>query len=128
MLHQLELRTLVLGVHLGCGADERKEPQEVAFTVTFRFSEMPKACVSDELGESIDYSQVSDAIVNAVSGREFKMIEHLAYVVFQSIKSIAETSTKSSGVKDVAVRLEIHKLNPPVRDLRGGSLYTMGEF
>lgn len=121
MVHQLEIKSLVLGVHLGCEADERRLPQEVAFSVAFRFRSMPMGCRTDELQDSICYAEVSEAIAESVaSPREFKLIERLAFVVFERLKE---------RVGDQAlIKLEVHKLHPPVEKLRGGSIYTMGEF
>lgn len=121
MLHQLEIRSLVLGVHLGCEAEERRIQQNVAFSVAFRFRSMPEGCKTDELKDSICYAKVSEAIEETVaSPREFKLIEHLAYVIFERLK-------KLSG-DQAAIKLQVHKLHPPVEKLEGGSVYVMGDF
>lgn len=120
MLHQLEIRSLVLGVHLGCGAEERREPQDVSFSVAFRFHEAPLGCKTDELSDSICYADAAQVISETIAGREFKLIEFLATEIFDGLKKL------SGG--QALVRLEVHKLNPPVEHLRGGSVYTLGDF
>ena len=52
-IYTLEIRKLVLGVHLGCGADERLNAQEVSFSAKFRFASMPKGSDTDELSDSL---------------------------------------------------------------------------
>lgn len=120
MLHQLEIRALVLKVRLGWEAVERKVPQDVSFSVSLRFDRMPEGCRTDELSDSLCYGDVSELIARNIESREFKLIEHLAFVLFEEIKKLAGAS--------VRVRLEVHKLHPPVENLRGGSVYTIGDF
>jgi len=120
MFHQLEIRALVLKVRLGWEAEERRVPQDVSFSVVMRFDRMPEGCRTDELSDSICYGDVSDVIARNIEGREFKLIEHLAFVLFGEIKKLAGAA--------VRVRLEVHKLKPPVEHLHGGSVYTIGDF
>ena len=120
MQYILEIRDLVLPVHLGCEAEEREVPQEVAFSVAVRMPGRPQACVTDDLNDSICYAEISEVILKQVVGREFKLIEYLAQEVFQAIKAMRTS--------DFLMRLEIHKLHPPVANLRGGSFFSIGEF
>ena len=120
MIYLLEIRSLVLGVHLGCEAVERVQAQDVAFSVQLRFHRAPKGAQTDEISDSVCYADVSQAVRKVITGREFKLIERLGHAVFDEVKMLAG--------EQAAVRVEVHKLNPPVADLRNGSVYTVGEF
>ncbi len=119
-IYTLEIRKLVLGVHLGCSADERSNAQDVSFSARFRFASIPAGANTDELSDSLCYAQVSDLILSTVTGREFKLIEHLGHVVFTNLKTLAGS--------DIRIELEVHKLNPPVMHLRDGSAFTISEI
>ena len=118
--YTLEIRKLVLGVHLGCGADERINKQDVSFSAKFRFATMPRGADTDELSDSLCYAQVSDLIQTTIENREFKLIEHLGHVIFKNLKGLAGP--------DIRIELEVHKLNPPVQNLRDGSAFTISEL
>ncbi len=118
--YTLEIRKLVLGVHLGCGAEERFKQQDVSFSAKFRFSGMPKGAETDELDDSLCYARVSDLILATVKGREFKLIEHLGHVIFKNLKILVGP--------EILIELVVHKLNPPVMHLREGSAFTISEL
>lgn len=119
-LHELEIRDLVVGVRLGCEAEERRVPQEVAFTVAFRFHLQPEACHSDELADTVCYADVSQLIEDVIRDREFHLIEYLAAEIFTRLSARFESRA--------LLRLQVHKLRPPVDGLRGGSIYRISQF
>ena len=118
--HLLEIRQLVLQVHLGCSREERFNAQDVAFSAKFQFASLPLGAETDEIADSLCYAEVSAIILAAVTGREFKLIEHLGHVIFEKLKLLA--------CVDVRMELHVHKLHPPVANLRGGSVFTISEF
>lgn len=129
MYHQLEIRSLVLKVRLGVTAEERRLPQEVAFSVWLRFTELPSACLNDDLAGSVDYGALCAEIENCVDGREFQLIEFLAHEVSAAIRSKIRGEVKEESGKDqVLMKLEVHKMYPPVPSLQGGSAFVMGDF
>ncbi len=118
--HILEIRQLVLQVHLGCSREERFNAQDVSFSAKFQFSSLPLGADTDEITDSLCYAQVSDLILVTVTGREFKLIEHLGHIVFERLKVLAGD--------DMQIELNVHKLNPPVLNLLGGSVFTISEL
>ncbi len=118
-VYELELRDLILGIHLGCTAEERHLAQEVSFSVFFRFREEPPACQTDQLIETICYAKVSDLINHETNGREFQLIEFLGKEIFKRLKV--------AFGDQALIRLQVHKLKPPVPNVHGGSIFTIGE-
>ena len=119
-LNSLELTDLGLWVHLGCMAEERATPQEVRLTVTLRFHEAPKGCVTDELSETICYAEIAEGLKDHADSREFNLIERLAFASYAIVRKIA-------GAK-AEVQIRVHKVRPPVPTLLGGSSYQCGDF
>lgn len=118
--HSLFIKDLQLHVKLGCLEEERKSPQEVLINLEFRFMHPPKAISSDNLEDTICYAQISSALVNYCEGKEFKLIEKLANDLTFVTKNII-------GM-ELALSLTVHKVNPPVKNLVGGTFYRIADF
>ena len=118
--HSLFISDLRLFVKLGCEEVERRTPQEVRLSIEFRFSSVPKATQTDEIGDTVCYAKVSQAIKNYCEGKEFKLIEKLALdLVFV---------TKDVIGNDMAMALTVHKIKPPIENLIGGTQYRIADF
>ncbi len=116
---ELELRDLVLGIHLGCTEDERRRPQDVSFSIFFRFLKQPSACQTDRLEDTICYARVRDLLEQETRDREFQLIEYLGQEIFRRLKG--------AFGDEALICLQVHKLKPPVLNLRGGSLFRIGD-
>lgn len=116
----LRLEGLSLPVRLGCEAEERAIPQEVRITAEFRFEHPLKAEYSDDLGDTVCYAEVCDALRALCCSREFKLIERMGAECLAVIRTIA-----GDGVR---IALTVHKVRPPVEGLTGGAIYTCGDF
>lgn len=118
--HSLRLESLSLSVHLGCLADERKDAQEVRWSVELRFPSEPKGCRSDEIADTISYADIADVLRAHCESGEFKLIERLAVEGYEKLRAIVKPP--------IQMLVELHKVRPPVEDLHGGSHYRCGDF
>lgn len=116
----LRLNDLSLAVHLGCGPEERAETQEVRMSVEFRFLQTPVAERSDDLTDTICYARASAILKEICTGREFHLIEHMAFECENALRRMVE------GRAQLALR--VHKVRPPVPGLLGGTQYICGDF
>src|SRR5262245_58043391 len=116
----LEFRGARLSVHLGCGAEERAVPQPVDLDVTVRFAELPAACETDKLEDTLCYADLIEAARARVRGREWKLVERLARELYGALRPLV-----SPGAE---LALRVTKLHPPVADLAGGVSFALGDF
>lgn len=117
--HSLEVRDLRYVLSLGCTAEERARPQEIGITVEIRFAEAPGGVSTDELRDTLCFSELNDALTRHFAGREYRLIERIAGEVYQISRELSRGAS-------VAVR--VHKLKPPVENLVGGAVYACGDF
>jgi 7,8-dihydroneopterin aldolase/epimerase/oxygenase len=113
----LEFRDARLRVHLGVGAEERADRQDVALGVKIRFAEPPRACLTDRLEGTVCYAELIDAARAIVLERSFHTLEHLAHTLAGCVRERVPPAA--------AVRLTVTKLNPPVADLPGGVRFSL---
>jgi dihydroneopterin aldolase len=116
----LEFRGARLAVRLGCGADERATPQAVDLDVAVRFAEVPPACESDKLEDTVCYADLIAAARARVAGREFQLVERLAHELLGVIRPLVPPGAE--------LWLRVTKLRPPVPDLAGGVAFSLGDF
>lgn len=95
--------------YTGYFAAEQQLGQWFAVDITF-WTDLSKAGETDELSDTLDYSQVVLKVQEIITTSKFKMIERLA----QTIASTLLTSTQAQQIK---VRLT--KCQPPIPDFGG---------
>jgi len=116
----LEFRGARLDVLLGCTAGERARPQPVDLDVAVRFAELPGACTSDRLAETVCYAELIDAARALCAGREFHLVERLAHELFVHLRALLPPGAE--------LWLRATKLHPPVDGLAGGVAFSLGDF
>lgn len=116
----LEFRGARLDVRLGCSVAERAVPQAVDLDLAVRFAELPRACESDELADTVCYAELIDAARDACAGREFKLVERLAHELFTRLRPLIPAGA--------SLWLRATKLRPPVEGLAGGVAFSLGDF
>ena len=116
----LEIKELVLPVRIGRDQEERQRPQEVAFHIVLGFTRMINDEQSDRLENSVCYSEICSRIKNLTSENRFSLIEKLAFETLSLLKA-----RLPSGV---LARVRVRKIQPPLPDLKGGVVYTCGDF
>ena len=114
----LKLETLRLDAHLGWGSEERSKTQAVDLDVWVRFPEIPLACTTDELDQTVCYSQLAGAAQGVVRERSFRLVEALAYELFAALR------TRLPGGSELWI--QVKKVNPPVSGLKGGASICLG--
>ena len=88
--------------NIGVSAEERRKKQEIFIDVEL-FLDTKKAAKTDDLIDTINYSEVYDTIKNVVENNEYKLMETLA-------KNISESILNKSNVKKVLVQVKKPKL------------------
>lgn len=116
----LEFRGARLEVRLGCSEAERARPQAVDLDVAVRFAELPVACASDKLEDTLCYAELIDAARAACVGREFHLLERLAHELFGRLRALVPPGAE--------LWLRATKLRPPVVGLSGGVAFSLGDF
>jgi 7,8-dihydroneopterin aldolase/epimerase/oxygenase len=116
----LECNGARLWVRLGCGAEERAQPQAVDLDLAVRFAELPPACESDKLGDTVCYAELVEVARRAVAGREFHLVERLAHALFAELRRLVPPGAE--------LWLRVTKLHPPVAELAGGVAFSLGDF
>jgi dihydroneopterin aldolase len=116
----LEVRDLRYAVCLGVSEEERSCRQNICVTIRFRFSSSPTGLVSDEIRDTICYAELNSALERHLAKIEFKLIERLGGEIYLIAREL------SRGLAEVTV--SVHKLQPPVKNLLGGAIYTCGDF
>lgn len=95
---------LRLDLHLGVTALERSKKQTVLLTVKITFAKPPRACITDDVGDTICYDALIQKIKKFCSGKEFAVMEYLGAQLFSLIKK--------DIYKDCKLSLRIAKQNP----------------
>ena len=106
-----------LRVNLGITADERATPQEVRFSLDLSFATPPRACMTDNISDTVCYFALCQALKQLVDGREFSTIEGLAQQAFTRVLELLPG--------DVTLLLKLHKVKPPIKDLLGGTFFEL---
>ena len=86
MNSQLILEKLNLHVKLGHTAEERLLPQRVILQIKLGFDSLLDACTNDNLMNTICYADLADDLQQFCNDRSFKLIEALAYQLYQFLK------------------------------------------
>lgn len=113
ILHKLEL-----SVHLGWPEAERLKKQFILIDIELLFSEPPKACLSDDLEDTFSYEILCILIEKQIGQRQFRLIEHLGYEIYQLVKNALP--------ENILVTIRVTK-QPPIVNLTGGVSFSYGD-
>lgn len=97
-MDKIRIRDLRVRCRVGVTAFERRLPQELLITVTLH-ADLGRACRSDDLRHTIDYSVLKKAILAESESKPYKFIELLA-------QRIADLSLDSPLVQQVEVTVQ----------------------
>lgn len=95
---KIYIRDLRLKCIIGIFEWERKKKQKVIINVTI-YTDLSKACKSDDIKDSVDYKQIKNNIIKLVQKSKFFLIERLA-------SEITETCLEDKRVKQVKVYVD----------------------
>ncbi len=105
-MDELFLQGLEIACRVGCTDAERALPQSLRVDVRLGCPTIAQAAAGDDLAQSVDY-RIADAMVAAVQGKEFLLIERVAEV-------LAQVALDEPMVARVEISL---KKRPPVQSL-----------
>ena len=89
----LSIYNLELPLYLGWLENERLNKQTVVLDFNITFLSPPKACVTDQLDDTVCYSKLINKIRDHLTIKKFNLIEHVCHEVYQLIKSIIPTQS-----------------------------------
>lgn len=113
VLHQLELY-----IHLGWPESERLQKQAVMADIHIHFTEPPEACITDELDERTNYDALTKKIIENITPKSFRLIEHLGFELYQLAKAFLPENTLTT--------ICITKF-PSIVNLKGGVQFRYGD-
>jgi dihydroneopterin aldolase len=102
---RIELRGLRLVGICGALPEERDRPQPLEVDLDVE-ADLSTAGGSDELGDTIDYGALCQAVADVVAGGSPQLLEHLATTIADAVLA--------ADAKVVAVTVAVRKLRPPV--------------
>jgi FolB domain-containing protein len=116
----LKINELRLSLKLGCSSDERANRQEVRVSVEIRFPEFPTGAKSDQLADTICYKDLTDRIRRRLESHEYHLIEKVGAEVYELIRELTGHESQLAVL--------VHKVNPPIDGLLGGTSFSCGDF
>lgn len=117
MVHSfLSINGLELDLFIGCNPEERLYRQPVAIDVVLFFVNPPKGCISDAILDTVCYARCIEKIRDTATRKHFQLIEHLAYEIHSALSEELP--------KEVAVRISVTKLTPPLPEVKKGVSFT----
>lgn len=118
LMSRLSINQLNLFVSLGWPDHERLDKQAIIMDVDMVFPTPPLACTTDQLQDTLCYSDLINALRPALEGKTFHLIEHLAQDAYNILKAAlpAHSLIKVSVLK-----------HPAILGLAGGVTFTLGD-
>ncbi len=95
---KIHIRDLMLQCIIGVYPKERDAPQTVVINITL-WADLARAGRSDDLGDTVDYKGLKDAVISMVDTTRFQLIEALA-------QKIASLCLATPGVAAAKVLVE----------------------
>jgi dihydroneopterin aldolase len=116
----LNINKLRINIHLGWSRDERETRQDVDVYIKFFFNRLPKACITDNLEETICYDKLAKQITSYTEAKQFKLIEALCYQLYNLIRQTTSNETK--------IWIKVIKCNPPIENILGSTSFVLSDL
>lgn len=113
----ITLRQLKLQIYLGWSAQERLKKQPILLDIQLKFRNVPKACHTDNLADTVCYATLVEKI-QQITQQRFRLLEHLAHEIYQIIQKNIK--------KQTTISLKLTK-KPPIKNLTGGVTFYYGD-
>ena len=113
--NSIALRDIKLWGYHGCLPEERKVGTEYSIDFVMKF-DTSESEISDDISDTIDYSQVHTLIVKVFS-EPVNLLEHLARKIMDSVVN------DFPAIKEASVT--IRKYNPPMKQFNGNVEITL---
>jgi dihydroneopterin aldolase len=111
----LEINKLILPIHIGVSSSERAKAQDIEFNITIEFASILKACDTDLIDDAICYEKMVNSIKAFCLGKEFHLIEHLAYANHQYLQNLFPIDK---------LKLQVCK-KPPIKEIHANCCFTI---
>ena len=115
MLSFLEINKLIIPIIIGVGSEERSNRQDIEINIKITFDDLPKACLSAQIEETICYDKLVKIINEFCGKNQFLLIEELAYKLHQYLKQ---------NFVPAKLELQICK-NPPIEQIKENCCFTI---
>jgi dihydroneopterin aldolase len=115
MKSHLQIRGLTLPINLGWRDKEREHEQLVLLDFELKFKDLPKACTTDQLKDTVCYATLIKTLREELNDGSFRLVEHLAYEIHRILKSQLP--------KDISLTVHITK-HPKIKGLTGGVCFS----
>ena len=116
----LSINDLRIWVSLGCGSQEKFNPQLVSIQINLVFKQLPKGAKTDRIKDTVCYSEIVTDIQKFCQEKQFDLIEYLTNEISKTI--IQTLGTKKDSI-DI-IKITISKVSPPVAGVHGGVALT----
>jgi dihydroneopterin aldolase len=83
----LSLHDYQVKIRLGHTEEERSKPQPVLIDLILQFIELPKACDTDELQDTICYDTLTKQITEFCIDKSFALLEHFAKDLYDFVNN-----------------------------------------
>lgn len=83
----LQIKEILLSVFIGVTKEEQLKVSDLTVDIIIRFKEMPQACLSDQLEDSVCYQKLTDDLKDFCTDKRFGVIEYFGYQLYEFIKS-----------------------------------------
>ena len=77
---KIHIKELLIRCIIGIREWERSTPQNVNLDITL-YTDFSKACVTDDIADTVDYVKVKKDIIREVENSSFNLVERLAQMV-----------------------------------------------
>ena len=114
MYRQLNINNYKTYFVLGNNENEKTAKREVIINISLRFSDRNASCYSDDLKDTVCYSELLTFLESKLRNSSFNLIEKATQFIYEAISEY----TNDSGIQK---RVEVVKENPPVKDLSSAS-------
>ncbi len=115
--NQMKLSDLRLHLHLGWPEEERRQKQVISVYITLKFASMPQGCETDDLAGTVCYAELTQKITAHCQQKSYRLIEHLAYDIYQQIKILHAIDCQVTVWKQ-----------PAIENLQGGASFVCGDW
>lgn len=92
----LFINALEMELFLGWPNEERMRRQVVSFDIEIQYLATPKACMSDDLQDTVCYRELIEQLRAKVCSKKYHLIEHVAQEIYGTLKSLLPASCQTA--------------------------------
>lgn len=115
MIQKILIENFEVSVKLGCYPEEKESAQPVFFTVELIFDSELRCARTDDIGDAVDYVEISEVLKKTAQSRHFSLVESLNFTA-----AAAVTEYLKSGPNRGIMRICTRKIRVPVEGLKNG--------